>query len=346
MSGRTKQMIRTNRNIVAATLGVGLFITAGAAAMAFNGDPPPALIEDVRVGERGQQTRIALFCRMECRAESLGDGEFFLAGAGDNFDIDISQASERALSLRAEAAARGSVLMVRHVGDLARASAQPCRISGRQAACLDLYFAEEQDAPSFEPAAPAQAAKEPAPTQDAKAPPAQRPTALREADSDRLNAFADLKEPERLAPPILAKVQPIEKAIPVATPTLRTTTPLSASVQKSFAGRIEVLLGKTLSPAYCNNAEATLQTDAWALSAMVDVGLCAAARGDAVEAESILSRLLEYTPDNYEALVGKAVIAEQAGERGAALRYYQEALDALPPVSESARIVEAMAALA
>ena len=63
------------------------------------------------------------------------------------------------------------------------------------------------------------------------------------------------------------------------------------------------------------------------------------------EGESILSRLLEYAPDNYEALVGKAVIAELAGERGAALRFYQDALDATPPVRESARIVEAMAAL-
>ena len=54
---------------------------------------------------------------------------------------------------------------------------------------------------------------------------------------------------------------------------------------------------------------------------------------------------LEFTPDNYEALVGRAVIAEQAEERGVARKYYQDALNALPPIEESNRIVEAMAAL-
>jgi len=100
-----------------------------------------------------------------------------------------------------------------------------------------------------------------------------------------------------------------------------------------------------LTPAYCNNASATLQADAWALGAMVDVGLCAASRGDVVQADATLARLLEYTPDNYEALVGRALIAELAEEKGVARKYYQDALNSLPPIEESNRIVQAMAAL-
>ena len=52
------------------------------------------------------------------------------------------------------------------------------------------------------------------------------------------------------------------------------------------------ILGKELSSAYCNNADATLQADAYALGAMVDVGLCAAARGEVADADAMLARLL------------------------------------------------------
>lgn len=351
-----------NRCYVAAALGASLFVMAGAGAMAFNEDTfAPALIEDVRVGERDGQTRIALFCRSACIAQARADGTFFMPGAGDDFDIDISAASARVLKLHAEPGAGGATISINHTGGLDKVAAKSCKVSGRDAACLDLYFAEKAKPVSIKTAPSQKQPKEKIENVSAKAdseesaepktsvPPA--PTALRETADERLNAYAALSAPERLpapkiTPPILAKVQPIESSTPVeATPSLRTDSTFSPPVETTFAGRIEVLLGKSLSQAYCNNAEATLQTDAWALGSMVDVGLCAAARGDVVEAESMLSRLLEYTPDNYEALVGKAVIAEQAGEKGAALRYYQDALNAPPPVAESARIVEAMAAL-
>jgi tetratricopeptide (TPR) repeat protein len=238
------------------------------------------------------------------------------------------------------------LIQVGFSGELGKATAAPCTVGGKAAACLDLFFRNAvapapQESAALQPSATRAA---PRPTPEPMTKPASPPS-LREAADDRYNAYSHLADPERLAPPILAKVQPIEKAVEVGTPSLRTTEPFAPPVETSFAARIETLLGKSLTAAYCNNAEATLRTDAWALGAMVDVGLCAAARGDSLEGESILSRLLEYTPDNYEALVGRAVIAEQAGERGAALRYYQDALDAAAPVEESMRIVEAMAAL-
>ena len=78
---------------------------------------------------------------------------------------------------------------------------------------------------------------------------------------------------------------------------------------------------------------------------MTNVGLCEASAGKVEEGEAILARLLEYTPDNYEAHVGRALIALAAGEKSVARLYFQNALDAPPPIQESTRIVEAMRAL-
>ena len=348
-------MTRQSRIFVSAALGASLFVLAGAGAVALSDDNAPArpMVTDIRVGERGLQTRIALFCETPCAPEPRGDGAFFLPGAADAFELDISDAGSRALRLESIVMSGGSALVVDYKGTVERSTAGPCTVAGRAASCLDLFFVEEAS-PAREPElASLRSAPEiretPKPQRIAEAPKPKKiappPPALRETANDRLAVFASLAEPERLQPPILAKVQPIEETVTIGTPTLRSSEPQTAKAGRDFDGRIETLLGKSLTPAFCNNADATLQADAWALGAMVDVGLCAAARGQAAEGESILSRLLEYAPDNYEALVGKAVIAELAGERGAALRFYQDALDATPPVRESARIVEAMAAL-
>jgi Tfp pilus assembly protein PilF len=137
----------------------------------------------------------------------------------------------------------------------------------------------------------------------------------------------------------------MENAVALGKPTLRIEEKFTEPVERIFVSRIGAILEKDLTPAFCNNAEAALQADAWALGAMVDVGLCTAARGDLEEADAVLARLLEFTPDNYEALVGRAIIAEQANEKGVARKYYQDALNALPPLAESNRIENAMAAL-
>ena len=345
-------MAPRSRIFVSAAFGASLFVLAGAGAVALSDEDAPArpLITDIRVGERGLQTRIALFCETPCAPEPRGDGAFFLPGAADAFELDISDAGARALRLESIVMHGGSALIVEYVGTVENSTAGPCTVAGRAASCLDLFFAEapppeEVQSASLSAAPEIRETAQPQRVAEAPTKTAPPPPALRETANDRLTVFASLSAPERLQPPILAKVQPIEETVTVGTPTLRPSEPQATKAGRDFEGRIATLLGKSLTPAYCNNAEATLQTDAWALGAMVDVGLCAAARGDATDAESILSRLLEYAPDNYEALVGKAVIAELAGERGAALRFYQDALDATPPVRESARIVEAMAAL-
>ncbi|MEO0880564.1 MAG: hypothetical protein AAFY22_12740 [Pseudomonadota bacterium] len=112
-----------------------------------------------------------------------------------------------------------------------------------------------------------------------------------------------------------------------------------------FRERVADILGREFGAAQCEAARSRLDADAWALDAMVNVGLCMAADGEAAEADALLARLLSYTPDNYEALVGRALIAAEAGETGAAKRYFQEALNALPPIEESNRILFAMRSL-
>ena len=82
-----------------------------------------------------------------------------------------------------------------------------------------------------------------------------------------------------------------------------------------------------------------------ALDAMIDVGFCKASAGDIEEADRLFTRLLAYTPDNYEALVGRALIAVENGETGDARKYFQDALNALPPIEESDLIVDAMQSL-
>ncbi|MEM6415114.1 MAG: hypothetical protein AAF720_10730 [Pseudomonadota bacterium] len=92
----------------------------------------------------------------------------------------------------------------------------------------------------------------------------------------------------------------------------------------------------------CNSARERLIADAWALDAMVDVGFCKAAEGETNAADADFERLLAYTPDDYRALVGRALIAAVRGESDLAERFFREALNALPPMEESSRIVDAM----
>ncbi len=345
--------------------------TAGMAAVAYTAAPDAQplgratriSLDDVQVGERGNQTRIAFLCNGACVLEKRDGGAYYLGGVDASFSLDLSKRSKRVQRLRAMPQGAGALLRIDTDSTIEYASVKNCTVGGYEAACLDLFFdPESQGAPSraagvssaarndktvqhaATPSRKTASAKKPAPV-PVKA--AAKPV-LREGAPDRFKRFAQLAAPERLEPPagaILAKVQPIEKTVEVRKPTIRASEPLVEPVKVDFTARVAALLGKELTPAYCNNAAATLQADAWALGAMVDVGLCDAARGDVVQADATLARLLEYTPDNYEALVGRALIAELAEEKGVARKYYQDALNSLPPIEESNRIVQAMAAL-
>ena len=114
-------------------------------------------------------------------------------------------------------------------------------------------------------------------------------------------------------------------------------------IEALIAAEMADILGKTADPATCEGSAARLSADAWALDAMVDLAFCKAAAGRMGEADDDFSRLLAYTPDNYEALTGRGLIALARGDRARGLDLLQEALNALPPIAESDRIAEAMA---
>lgn len=363
-----------SKRVVAPIAFAWTLAAAGMAAFALSIGPEGVAnvsLEDVQVGERGNQTRIALICDAPCFVEKLGAREFLLRGVDTSIDLDLSDRTQNVAGLRATPSVEGALLSISTVGVIEYANTKNCTVSGRSAACIDLFFNASKSAPSVEvkpvveeqPIASSQPVEQPAlrERQEVFQAPVIAQPALRESAPERMMVFAKLSPPERLSPPtsaILAKVQPLESKVNIEPPANDTQLeikrptvrePVLAAVQSfdsapsfDYASRIGSLLEKQLTTSYCATAEATLRADAWALRAMVDVGLCAAARGDAEQADAILARLLEYTPDNYEALVGRALIALEAEEKSVARKYFQDALNALPPIEESNRIAEAM----
>lgn len=354
-------MIFTKR-VVAPIAFAWTLAAAGMAAMALAVGPegaPHISLEDVQVGERGNQTRIALICDAPCVVEKLGAREFLLRGVDASLEVDLSERTQNVAALYAVPGAEGALLNISTFGVIEYANTKNCTIGGRSAACIDLFFDLSSQVATLADESPVDAQKAPTPPPlkerpalresqlvAANVPETVKPV-LREGAPERMMVFARLTPPERLRPPagaILAKVQPVEPKVEIKRPSI---LPPAPPPEQSFdyATRIGFLLGKNLTSSYCATADAMLRADAWALRAMVDAGLCAAARGDVEEADAMLARLLEYTPDNYEALVGRALIALEAQEKSVARKYFQDALNALPPIQESNRIVETMAEL-
>lgn len=341
-----KSLLRVKSHLLAAALLAAPFVMGNAFAAGGIG------LEDVQVGERDLQTRIALICEGPCSIEKRADQQFFLRGVSSDMSLDLTDRSKNLDGFELIPEISGSLMSVNPARLIEYANAKPCVISERAATCIDLFFADAKP----------RSAQIATPVLNASAPSVAKPV-LRESAPERLSRFSALAPPERLTPPTgarLASVQPVQQP-PV--PALREQQVDSRSLQAqaanrqpetsprvpaqpfNYTDRVKALLGKNLSQGYCASAKASLQSDAWALESMVDVGLCEAAAGNAELAETMLSRLLEYTPDNYEAHVGRALIALQAGEKSIARRYFQDALDAPPPIEESTRIVEAMRAL-
>ncbi|MFQ5564672.1 MAG: hypothetical protein ACE5FO_14010 [Parvularculaceae bacterium] len=365
-------MISRNRLFFGLAAAAGLSAAAaGAAARAEDGGNA---INDVQIGERGMLTRIAVICRRPCLLESRAGRRFFLEGADESMKINLAERSRNLEALSVEPVEGGSIVSVRAVGRLQRARPKACRIDGAPAACVDLQFAPAAPADQTSGATPraveglreaaAKPASIPVPQENADPPPA--PPILRDGEEASLVA-----PPERLSAPrpparadsprpgegpTLAAAKPVLGRAFGATrgpetpkerrPVLRTeglrTLELDEPAPSDFAGAARAILGKQLTSAECAASEAILEKDAWALDAMIDVGFCKAAAGALEEADGVFKRLLAYTPDNYEALVGRALIAQEAGEKSVARKYFQDALNALPPIEESNRIVEAM----
>lgn len=326
--------------------------TANSAGVAQAEGPSENAIEDVQVGEAGNLMRVALICRTDCRVGARAGGGYFLPEIDAAMKIDLKGRTKIAQALSFAPVDGGSMLQIKAASSVSKASIKPCLIDGLAASCIDIEFEKAQaqaaavDAPRLAPKpAPDRAA--PAET-SAQAAPAPAPS-LRDAPGEEKLVFARFAPPERLAPP--PSETPPQRASIVSTqseprPILREDVAAKFIGADIDIGReAESILGKRLGVAECEGARARLRADAWALDAMVEVGFCEASNGALEKADGVFSRLLAYTPDNYQALVGRALIAAKTGERAVARRYYQDALNALPPIEESNRIVEAMARL-
>ena len=337
--------------------------------------PERQRLEDLLIGSEGAIVRVAVLCRTRCEIVASEDpsaiGSFRIEGVEKKLDIDLTGHGGVAERLRLKPVEGASLLTVEAPARLNAARVIDCKTDSGPARCVEFRFdrsTQTVGAPerlAQPPAAVARAAETPKPKAAPKRPapaslsneaapspglrsdaaPADEVPFLGAAiiDADpRLRDNPDLRfaipeiaPPERLAPPA-RKIQSTLKQ--------RVSAPAAKSPARfDFAREMTAIVGKNSDPATCEGAAARLTADAWALGAMVDVAYCKAAAGALDAADDDFTRLLAYTPDNYEALVGRGLIAYARGERTRGVDFMQEALNALPPIAESNRIAAAMA---
>jgi hypothetical protein len=350
---------------------------AGAAALSAIAAalPEKQRLDDLLIGSEGAIVRVAVICRIRCEIVASEDpgsfGSFRIEGVEKNLDIDLTGHGGVAERLQLKAVGGASLLTVSSPARLNAARVTDCNTESGPARCVEFRYdrgvqtvaaperlaqppaapARTTEAPKSNAAplrpTPAAASKETAPQPGLRseaAPAAAVPflgAAIVDVDQrlrenpDLKFAVPDLAPPERLAPPPRVIKSTLED---------RVSSPAPRSPARfDFAREMTAILGKKNDPATCEGAAARLTADAWALGAMVDLAFCKAASGALEEADNDFTRLLAYTPDNYEALVGRGLIAIARGERTRGMDFLQEALNALPPIAESDRIAAAMA---
>jgi len=338
-------------------------------------------LDDLLIGADGPIVRVAVLCRTGCDITASDDprfaGAFRIAGVVKKLDIDLTGHAGLADHLTLTPVDGASLLSVTAPARLNAARVIDCDTEAGPARCIEFRFdagvrsagAPErlaQPPTAVRAAPPAAGAVKPAPKGAAPSAPVKRvepspglrsnaapatdipylgaaviavEPRLREAPEAAL-AIPEFAPPERLAPPPTSPPPPraVQSTLKerVSAPAPETAHPFD------FAREMTAILGKTNDPATCEGAAARLAADAWALGAMVDLAFCKAAAGALEEADDDFTRLLAYTPDNHQALVGRGLIALAQGKRERGLDFLQEALNALPPIAESDRIVAAM----
>ena len=342
-------------------LGAAAALIAAAAAV---GAETRQSLEDVQIGEAGDILRVALICSARCDV-TPGEGvDFLIEGVSAALDLDISGRSALADRLSIAPGAGASVLRIDAARSVDSARVVTCSSDTGLAPCVEFRFApapqlarRNEDAAPPKPeirqdrAGEAAIAETPATQEDVPfigslmlAP----DMSLRDSPAPGVIYLPQFAPPERFAPPSAPareESDPSSERVDIRRPSLivvdRAET-LGAGAGFDIKEEAGDILGKSFDVGSCEGAKAKLLADAWALGAMIDLAYCKAADGKLEEADADFARLLEYTPDNYEALVGRGMIAIASGDRELGLSYYQDALNALPPIDESDRIVEAM----
>lgn len=324
-------------------------------------------LQDLQYGEREQYARIVLICRTPCAVNERKSG-FYIKELAESFSIDLSGRSQHADAIRYKGDVDGGMLTIVTDRKILRSNVKACPREAATATCIDLEFAPRAlpagSAPQTVSQTPSQAPGRAADRSEAgRKTPAESTafaTPLRDLEpkspARRLAATDPQDEPEpnpvflnsrkrRLAaaeeaiaagPPAAGQTAEIVPAS--ASPGLLATgvslNPDAAATlleRISFREKAEQTLGLSIDQNQCALADARLLADAWAMDALTTVGFCKGAEGDFEAAETAFKRLTGLDRDNFEAWVGRALVAESAGENSGARIFYENALAASPP---------------
>lgn len=343
-------LFRTETARILAAGSAAAFAAAAFAAIA--AEPAPALA-DIEIGEKGDVLRVALICSRPCELAPV-EGGVRLKGVRAKVDIDLAARSALAERLTVVPDGEESLVRLTAASPVRQTTILSCEAATGPAPCIEYRFGARssesaQSVPLRDPTAETAAtSREPPFIGALTLDPA---PGLRDEPAAGVVYLDGFAPPERLSPPAAATPAAAtpEARLPVNVdvrrPTLLSVDRAEALGQGpafDFRAEAMAILGKSMSVGDCEGAKARLQADAWALDAMIDAAFCKAGEGRLDAADADFSRLLAYTPDNYEALVGRGLIAFAVGDRDRGKALFQDALNALPPIAESDRIVEAM----
>ncbi len=324
-------------------------------------------LQDLQYGERDLYARIVLICRTPCAVEERKAG-FYIDELEESFSIDLTGRSQNADAIRYNGGVDGGMLTISTDRKILRSNVKTCPREAETATCIDLEFAPRVlpavSAPRTVSQTPSQA---PGREDDSSGEGSQKSAAgiafatpLR--DLDRKSAARQVAtagpedEPEpnpvflnSRKPQLAAAAGAIEPGAPAlrepgeivpvsASPSLLATgislnTEAASTLLEriSFREKAEQTLGLSIDQNQCALADARLLADAWAMDALTTVGFCKGAAGDFEEAETAFKRLTGLDRENFEAWVGRALVAESAGENSGARIFYENALEASPP---------------
>jgi len=320
-------------------------------------------LQDIQIGEKGLSTRIALFCHHQCLVERHIDG-FKILHIADSLTIDLKNKSSNISSLRmrtqedilVNSTDKASVLSVESTQLILRSSLSQCQLKGREATCIDLEFSPQtQISREISKIASANRSRQDV---SLSAPPADQLEGLNDRDQalrddhvqgrkvsvgtilqpgkeetvKAINTAALRDVPSTPAIPVPVSLPQSLSNVPKSSPSVLRPAQVSLVLNKvDFREQAEKILGQRFDSENCSTAKDELDRDAWALTAMVTVGYCVAAAGDFEEADRVFKDICGLVPTNYEAFIGRAIIASTTGETSIARRFFNHALSLGPP---------------